>query len=101
MEYTTIKQLSNIATSSWWLCLENTDNVACPKWRASLAAYSGLTDGSVVKMAVALPHLRSDSPTWAELPLKHDQIRKCYPPVGIGVSRQHSFDTPLEQINQN
>lgn len=66
------------------LFLLNADNVACPKWRASPLSLSPRTDGSVVKMAVALPHLRGDSQTRAELPLKHDQIRKYYPPVEGG-----------------
>lgn len=45
------------------VCLLNSDNVACSKWLALS------TDGSVVKMAVALPHSRGDSRIGAELPL--------------------------------
>lgn len=43
------------------LCMYCTDNVACPKWRALSSHPSPRTDGSVVKMAVAVPHLRGDS----------------------------------------
>lgn len=67
------------------LCMLDSDNVACPKWRALSFHPSPCTDGSVVKMAVALPHLRGDSWRGAESGAKHDQIRKCYPPVEGGV----------------
>lgn len=51
------------------------DNVACPKWRALSFSLSPRTDGSVVKMAVALPHPRRQPLRRAGLPAKHDQIR--------------------------
>lgn len=64
------------------LCLlSNTDNVACPKWRAFPVSFGLFTDGSVVKMAVARPRLRGDSLTRAGLLPERDQIRKYHPPV--------------------